>query len=461
MLNIKSKWIIFILSGVFLLGHSFGDASAVYASESDNGPLNESASSLQDIVNKAKPGDRIVLPEGNYSGPVLINKQLIIQGSGKVSLLNEEPVSGITIQADGVVVQGINIFQKQAGEELAAVNVRADNVTVQDLRMTTRGFGIIMRDSNGGVVTGNFISWDRNLGTAKMGQKGNGIDLYNSDNTVIERNKILSMRDGIYLENSKNLDIMGNQILGSRYGIHCMYIDGTKIVENRGEYNITGAMIMGVKDVLVSGNSFAKQSNNVNSQGILLYDVQTSLVEKNVVDGNRVGLYLELSSRNEIRNNSIYRNFVGIQFVDAENNLIHENDFVANVIEAEATDSKINQIERNFWDSSRVLDLNNDGISEITYSINPFYRELTAKDSAFQLFFQSPGISFLSGMYENDQKSWTTDSSPRMNLNTPVIAADSSMDREYISSKTFMLIVASLLFLTSVITIIYAGVNKS
>ncbi|GJM73518.1 hypothetical protein HMSSN036_57340 [Paenibacillus macerans] len=153
-------------------------------------------------------------------------------------------------------------------------------------------------------------------------------------------------------------------------------------------------MIMGVRDVLVSDNSFAKQSGNVNAQGILLYDVQTSLVEKNVVDGNRVGLYFEQSSRNEIRNNSIYRNFVGIQFVDAENNLIHENDFVANVIEAEATDSQINQVERNFWDSSRVLDLNNDGISEIAYSINPFYRELTAKDSAFQLFFSRPGSAF-------------------------------------------------------------------
>ncbi|MDU5946957.1 MAG: hypothetical protein E6Z15_07765, partial [Paenibacillus macerans] len=120
-----------------------------------------------------------------------------------------------------------------------------------------------------------------------------------------------------------------------------------------------------------------------------------------------------------------------------------------------------NQMERNFWDSSRVLDLNNDGISEIAYSINPFYRELTAKDSAFQLFFQSPGISFLSAMYENDRTSWTTDSSPRMNLNTPVITGDSSAEGEYISGKSFMLIVASLLFFTSVITIIYAGVNKS
>ncbi len=460
-MNVKSKFIIFILSGVFLLGYPFWETFVVHASGGDNGLLHESAPSLQDIVDQAKPGDRIVLPEGNYSGPVLINKPLIIQGLGKATLLNEEPESAMTIQADGVTVEGLRIFQKQAGQELAAVDVRGDNVTVQDLRITTRGFGIVLRDSNDGVVTGNFISWDRSLGAAKMGQKGNGIDLYNADNTVIDQNKIVNMRDGVYLEDSKNLDITGNQIFGSRYGIHCMYIDGTKIVGNRGEFNITGAMIMGVRDVLVSGNSFAKQSNNVNSQGILLYDVQTSLVEKNVVDGNRVGLYLEQSSRNEIRNNSIYRNFVGIQFVDAENNLIHENDFVANVIEAEAADSQINQVERNFWDSSRVLDLNNDGISEIAYSINPFYRELTAKDSAFQLFFQSPGISFLSGMYENDRTSWTTDSSPRMNLNTPVITGDSSAEGEYISGKSFMLIVASLLFFTSVITIIYAGVNKS
>ncbi|MCM3701660.1 hypothetical protein M3216_19940 [Paenibacillus macerans] len=129
---------------------------------------------------------------------------------------------------------------------------------------------------------------------------------------------------------------------------------------------------------------------------------------------------------------------MGIQFVEAENNVIRNNDFVANVIEAEATDSTVNQMERNFWDSARVLDLNGDGI-------------------------QSPGIGFLSGMYENSRENWTTDSAQSMHLNnTPAVAADSSTENhKYISDQTFMLIVASLMFLTSIITIIYSGGTKS
>lgn len=71
-MNVKSKFIIFILSGVFLLGYPFWETFAVHASEGDNGLLHESAPSLQDIVDQAKPGDRIVLPEGNYSGRFLL-----------------------------------------------------------------------------------------------------------------------------------------------------------------------------------------------------------------------------------------------------------------------------------------------------------------------------------------------------------------------------------------------------
>lgn len=417
--------------------------------------------SLQEIVDRAKPGERIVLSDAEFSGPILINKKLTIQALEGVSLINESLEPAITIQAEGVTVQGIRVLQKQTGEESTSVSVQANGVVLRNLKITTRGYGILLRDSVGGVLEDNLISWDSSQGPSTLGEKGNGIDLFNSSDTRIENNRIVNMRDGIYLDNSKDLNIFKNKILGSRYGIHCMYIDGTKIIGNIGEYNVTGAMIMGVRDVVVSDNSFVKQRNNVNSQGILLYDVQRSIVEKNDIEGNRVGIYLERSSQNELRNNSIYRNFVGIQFVNAENNFIHDNDFVANVIEAEAMDSESNQIEQNFWDTAQVLDMNNDGNSDIQYSINPFYRKLISETPAFQLFFQSPGISFLSGMYEQDnQHSWTTDSSPRLILNQPGLTSNSIVEDKPLPDKVFLMIVSSMLLLISILTILYSRGQK-
>src|SRR5690606_32929135 len=105
--------------------------------------------------------------------------------------------------------------------------------------------------------------------------------LYESHDARIENNEVFDMKDGIYLEKSHRASVEENRIYRSRYGIHCMYTNGTIVRSNEGEYNVTGAMIMGVRDAVVTDNSFRKQSENVHSQGLLLFDVQTSLIERN------------------------------------------------------------------------------------------------------------------------------------------------------------------------------------
>ncbi|MNJ51759.1 Periplasmic copper-binding protein (NosD) [compost metagenome] len=222
---------------------------------------------------------------------------------------------------------------------------------------------------------------------------------------------------------------------------------------------------MGVRNVQVTDNSFAKQSQNVNSQGILLFDVQNSAIERNFVEGNRVGIYIELSKDNQVKENSVIRNFIGIQFKQAEGNRIEGNDFISNVIEAEATDSRENEMKGNYWDSAQGLDMDNDGISDIPYAINPFYQELVAKTPAFQLFFQSPGMTFLSEMITDEEKSWAMDSAPQMKLNAASamlpLPSDDAEAKTVISDQTFILIIATMLLATAIITILYSGVSKS
>ncbi|GAA0133657.1 hypothetical protein YSY43_04970 [Paenibacillus sp. YSY-4.3] len=458
-----------VLAGLLLLSLVFaGSASPIFAESSPKDEASEQRlPSLQRLVDEARPGDTIVLTEEKYAGPVVISKKLTIEGGKTAILYNSTSEAAIRIEAPGVTVRGVNILQEKAGEETAAVAVHADQAVIEELRIKTVGFGIMLRDADHALLQSNEISWlhTENEADAKMGQKGNGIDLYNSHDNRIEQNTVAGMRDGIYLENSNGQNIENNRLYGSRYGIHCMYVKDTQIVNNRGEFNVTGAMIMGVRDVRVADNSFAKQSQNVNSQGILLFDVQNSVIERNLVEGNRVGLYIELSKDNQVIENSVIRNFIGIQFKQAEGNEIRANDFVANVIEAEATDSRKNELVGNYWDSANGLDLNDDGVSEIPYKINPFYQELIAKTPAFQLFFQSPGMTFLSSMYTDHQERWTTDSAPQMKPNAvsamlPVQAGDFQAD-PVISDQTLILIIASMLLATAVITILYSGVSKS
>lgn len=428
----------------------------------NNVPSIASLPSLQVIIDRAKPGDQVMLTEPAYAGPVVITKRLTLTGGVGTTLFNDQAQSSLVIQVEGVVVEQLTIRHLAFGEKEAAVLVQADQVTLRELTIRTRGSGIMLRNAKRGIVENNRITWDSMQKATAMAQKGNGIDLYKSSESRIVGNQIASVRDGIYLDNSKNLTILDNHISGSRYAIHCMYIDGTQLIGNTSEYNVTGAMIMGVRDVRVEGNTFTKQKDNVNSQGILLFDVQDSVLTRNEIEGNRVGLYLEGAFRNQLEHNTILRNFVGIQFVDSQDNRLAYNDFVANVIEAEAMDSEQNQLQYNYWDSAEGLDVNQDGVSDLPYAINPFYQRLVAATPAYQLFFQSPGMRFLSSMYEGDRTGWTTDPSPQMKPNVPITAPSTiGNDSRPLPEKTFLLLIAATLLLTACITIFYSRGAKT
>jgi len=410
---------------------------------------------LQPIIDRSASGDVIVLESGRYAGPVTIDKNITIKGDPTVIVVNAEATSTIMIRSDGVKLSGFTI-DHDTNEQTAAIQVEGNNSEITDLHIQTQGFGMIIRNSSQATIKRNKITWVGS-GSATSSQKGNGIDLYNAHDNYIDSNEITGMRDGIYLENSRKSTVRNNRLVHTRYGIHCMYIDGSSVMDNTGEENMTGAMIMGVKNTVISGNSFRKQSTNVHSQGILLYDVHQSSVLNNVVEGNRVGMNIAESSSNEIRGNAVLRNFVGIQLVLAEANEFTRNQLISNVIEASALDSPNNVMMENYWDSFQGLDLNQDGISEISYAINPFYEQLVSRNSAYQLFFQSPGMVFLSDLFTEGREQWTTDKSPRMSMDK---GSDLPMPVEIAIGNHVVWIIGLVLLGISTFIIIYMGVLR-
>ncbi|MFD0616955.1 nitrous oxide reductase family maturation protein NosD [Paenibacillus sp. GCM10027629] len=448
----KAKWTLiyrFLFIVLLLICHQVLNMEEALASSSI-----DQVNSLQAIIDQLDAGDAIELPPGTYAGPATINKKVYIRGNSEVTLLNPSGAPAISILSDGVHLANIQIKNNASGDQSPAILVKSHQVTLEDLTIQTSGYGIILRDADQAILQNNTITWFKPE-TNKPKQKGNGIDLYNSNGTLIKNNRITGVRDAIYLEKSRNARIQGNKLSRTRYGIHCMYIDGSSVIDNEGQYNITGAMVMGVKNVVVSGNVFRRQSQNVHSQGILLYDVQSSSINKNVVEGNRVGIYMEQSSENELSNNAVLRNFIGIQLINSNSNQFHGNEFIANVIEAEAADSQKNEMIGNYWDSFQGLDLNHDGTSEIPYAINPFYQLLVTQTPAYQLFFQSPGMTFLSDMFTNGQEGWSIDSSPLMN-------ADFSqrVSTESAKGSADVLAIGLLLLCIAIYTIIFLGVMR-
>jgi nitrous oxidase accessory protein len=404
----------FLLSGIgimlailWLFFHPL-DAFALADAEAEPG------AALQERIDQAESGGTVVIPSGTYAGPIVISKPLVLKAKngGKVTLINTSGKPAVTISADDVAVADITIVDKTAKEE-PAVLIKGNRVLLDSLHIVTSSHGVMMRDAHDGEVKDSVIEWGRE-GITSFSEKGNGIDLYNAHRVRLLGNTIKRVHDGIYLENSDDTVISRNRIERSRYGVHCMYTKGTVIRDNTGTMNITGAMIMAVQNVELSGNTFTKQSENVNSQGILLYDAHETRVDGNAVTGNRVGLYIEQSANNLVENNALAHNFIGIQLIESTQNTIAGNRFVGNVTDALALGSADNKLAGNYWDAFSGIDADGDGRSDIRYQINPFFQGLIEKRPAFQIFFQTPGIAFLEGLYEANAGEWTSDEAPLM-----------------------------------------------
>ncbi|WP_211750339.1 NosD domain-containing protein [Paenibacillus sp. Marseille-Q4541] len=414
-----------------------------------------SATPLQPLIDEASEGSVLFLPEGDYAGPIIVDKKITIVGKGKVNVINTKNKPAIEISANNAALKNLSISHTYQGRE-AGVLVKADYVILKGLTIHTEGYGIMLRDAHYNLIQNNIIRGAQ-VESLENVNKGNGIDLYQSNHNEIQNNQISYVMDAIYIENSQYANVESNQIGKVRYAIHCMYVNRSSVLNNVGENNVTGAMVMGVKNSTISGNTFRKQDGNVNAQGMLLFDVQDSLIENNTLEGNRVGIYIQNSSNNQINKNAVNKNFVGIQSLSSKDNVIEFNDFISNVIEAVAMESMNNKMQYNYWDSFQGIDVEGDGHSDVSYHINPFYQNLVQRNSSYQLFFQSPGLSFLSDMFTQDKNTWSRDESPSMHINNQAFIKTSESN----AKSGFVFITGILLFVSAIYTILYLGVRRS
>ncbi|MEF3311152.1 NosD domain-containing protein [Paenibacillus sp. GYB004] len=411
------------------------------------------AANIQRLLDEARAGETVRIPPGTYEGSIVIGKPLRIEADGDVTIVARSGKPAVHITADGVQIDELKLVN-ESSRDSSAVLVTANDAKLYGLKIRTSAFGIKLEGANRSEIRNADITWG-GPESAKLTEKRNGIDLYKSDDNVMTGNTISSMHDAIYLESSNGNKIESNQLEKSRYGVHCMYADRTTIRGNTGIYNVTGAMIMSVKNSELSGNSFAKQSENVHSQGILMFDVQSTRVVDNAAEGNRVGIYVEQSQHNELSDNVLTGNFIGFQLLDSENNRISGNELIGSVVDAEARDSRNNVVSGNYWDSFRGIDTDGDGRSDTAYAINPFFQALAKAKPAYQLFFQSPGMTFLESLFQGGRQEWTTDPAPLMKPPSYGTKAGEA------PSAAATGILASLLLAASVVIIYYTGVRRS
>ncbi len=238
---------------------------------------------IQDAVNAARAGDTIRVFEGEYTGPIIIEKALDLVGSG---------TSKTILNGYGVDGQG-----------------RLDHM---------HGFEISANGCN--------VSGFQFYGCHPTHEFG-GIGIYSSNNRIFD-NRFYDNNNGIYLNGPSN-NITNNTFSLNYYGVRVdQGADDCNFSFNSFTQSLIGAVIyQRSQGITFFSNTFAN-----NNQSVLSFYMSSEIsVSFNMFEGNnaasssRTALMLYMCSDSDVHNNTFFRNGYGISLLDANNTRIRHN----------------------------------------------------------------------------------------------------------------------------------------
>jgi nitrous oxidase accessory protein len=125
---------------------------------------------------------------------------------------------------------------------------------------------------------------------------------------------------------------------------------------------------MYTKGVKMINNHFLHNWGS-SAYGLLLKDIRDSFVSGNEFEENSVGVFMEGSSRNEIKENTFVRNGYAFKLqASCDDNVISQNNFQQNTFDLVTNGSLVlNKIESNYWDRYEGYDLDRNQVGDVPY----------------------------------------------------------------------------------------------
>nr|AWJ66064.1 nitrous oxide reductase maturation protein [uncultured bacterium] len=381
-----------LLVGLFLI-LSF----ALHAKEIEICPTCN-VNSIQHALDIAKDGDVLRLKKGIYKeGKLIILKQISIIGEDYPILDGEFETEIISIQADNVVIKGLQIQNVGVSfmEDRAGVKIEEkEHCRIEDNRFINTFFAIYLAHSKNCLVKNNYIE-----GEAKEeATSGNGVHLWYCDSILIEKNEITQHRDGIYIEFSGNSIIIGNDSYNNiRYGLHFMFSDNNLYSENIFRNNNAGVAVMYSNDIIMTNNQFMDNWGS-GCYGLLLKEIKDSRLTGNLIKKNTTGIYMEGSNRVVFEGNDLDQNGWAIKIRgNCESNTFFKNNFNSNSFEL-GTNSKNNlenSFNNNYWSKYTGYDLDKDGYGDISHNPINLFSYIVEKNPTSIILLRSLFIDIL------------------------------------------------------------------
>lgn len=357
--------------------------------------------SFQELVDAAAPNAILSPPAGTYSGPVIIDKPITIDGRHEVVIDSGGKGSVIILETDGAVIKNLHLTNSgDLHDNLdSGVQIRGNFNVVKDNLIDNCLFGIDIQQSNNNLVKRNEISSK----DVDLGLRGDAIRLWYSFNNKVLDNYFHDSRDMVVWYSRDNT-LSGNRGTRGRYSMHFMYSQYNLVENNHFWDNSVGIFVMYSDSIVLRGNRIT-HATGTSGMGIGWKETSDVLAENNEILYCATGLFFDLSpfqpdEVNRINNNVVAFCGIGVEFHDEAKypNVFKNNIFKGNVtsVMAHSGATAVKHIwEGNYWDDYTGFDRDGDGIGDIPYEPYAYADRIWMDVTHARFFKSSPALEML------------------------------------------------------------------
>ncbi len=309
----------------------------------DNGFANYKT--IQDAVVVANNGDTIYVKPGIYKEEVILNKSLTIMPllgeSGPIVLNGDGLETGITITSSSCSLEGLTL-QNYTG---SAVSVLSDGNTIKNNVFEDVSPAILVSGSGKNLITENLIN-----------KCQGGVALRdNSNDNIIQKNKIAGSNISIFLGNVKKNTIVGNNISDTFWGIWIDNSSNIEINNNDVASKNYGILLFNSSGINVTDSTVQIENNEaISTRAILLANTSEVELNRNGIRGGAIGLGILKSFNNKLTDNTIAGSMNAIFIQDTNNQEVNNNRINEVDYGIRLDNSSQNSIKQNMIENSTI-----------------------------------------------------------------------------------------------------------